>query len=254
MADNGALLLGANVLQAIFNTASTGEQNAINRAWASREAEKAYERSVDFWNIQNEYNNPKSQMNRFLEAGLNPNLIYDKVTGNQAAAAPEYQPAKWEGKAPQLDPSFILAAAKLESEIAVNNQRIKNMQAQEEGIRASTELTGKKISLSELQRIAKELDIDFKYRPDGLVTTELKNKQLLTQKIQHEIDLKIANAKSTEERIKWQRKKMEVYERVGINIDHSQNSMFGILNNITRFGIEALRNELLDGLPYPPLR
>jgi hypothetical protein len=252
MPDNNNEAVAASVIQSIGNMAFTGNQNKKNRQWASAEAEKAYNRSVEFWNINNEYNNPTSQMNRFLDAGLNPNLIYDKVTGNQAAAAPEYQPAKWEGKAPQMDPSIILAAAKLKSEIAVNNQRIKNMQAQEEGIRASTELTGKKVSLTELQRIAKELDINFKYKPDGLVSTELKNKQLLTQKIQHEIDLKIANAKSAQERVKWQRKKMEVYERVGINIDHSQNSMFGIINNLGRFGIEALRSELLNSLnPYP---
>lgn len=35
----------------------------------------------DFWNANNDYNSPKSQMQRLEEAGLNPNLVY----GNGAA-------------------------------------------------------------------------------------------------------------------------------------------------------------------------
>jgi hypothetical protein len=45
------------------------------------------------WNMQNEYNSPEAQMDRYREAGLNPNLIYgngSSSSGN-ATETPQYQ-------------------------------------------------------------------------------------------------------------------------------------------------------------------
>lgn len=39
-----------------------------------------------FWNMQNAYNTPKAQMQRFAEAGLNPNLIYSQGNNGNAGA------------------------------------------------------------------------------------------------------------------------------------------------------------------------
>ena len=63
--------------------------------WQTAENEKAYARSVEMWNMQNQYNSPTAQMSRLRQAGLNPNLVYGSgVTGNSAGSAPQYQPAK----------------------------------------------------------------------------------------------------------------------------------------------------------------
>lgn len=35
-----------------------------------------YENQLDMWNRTNDYNHPANQMSRYMEAGLNPNLIY----------------------------------------------------------------------------------------------------------------------------------------------------------------------------------
>lgn len=40
------------------------------------QSRRANKRMVDFWNMQNEYNHPRAQMQRLQEAGLNPNLVY----------------------------------------------------------------------------------------------------------------------------------------------------------------------------------
>lgn len=59
----------------------------LNQAASSINAERNYKywkKQTDYeqqlalenWNRQNEYNSPKSQMQRYAEAGLNPNLIY----------------------------------------------------------------------------------------------------------------------------------------------------------------------------------
>ena len=38
--------------------------------------EYEWSKNLEMWNLQNEYNSPSAQMERFKEAGLNPNLIY----------------------------------------------------------------------------------------------------------------------------------------------------------------------------------
>ena len=56
--------------------------------------ERENQANLDFWNMQNAYNSPAAQMQRYQAAGLNPNLIYgqsntaDQVT---AASSPNYQ-------------------------------------------------------------------------------------------------------------------------------------------------------------------
>lgn len=57
------------------------------------EAELAYQRSVEMWNMQNVYNSPESQMNRFKAAGLNPHLIYGQGSAGNASGTPQYHPA-----------------------------------------------------------------------------------------------------------------------------------------------------------------
>lgn len=70
------------------------EQNAGNM----RLAEYQYEKNLEQWNRYNEYNSPKSQMERYKAAGLNPNLIYGNgaSSAGNAASSPQYQ-------APHLD-------------------------------------------------------------------------------------------------------------------------------------------------------
>lgn len=41
-----------------------------------KQQEQAF--TLDMWNLVNQYNSPASQMQRFLDAGLNPNLIYSQ--------------------------------------------------------------------------------------------------------------------------------------------------------------------------------
>lgn len=45
--------------------------------------------NVDMWKMQADYNSPQSQMQRFAEAGLNPNLIYGQGSNGNMSSAPE---------------------------------------------------------------------------------------------------------------------------------------------------------------------
>lgn len=58
--------------------------------------ERENQANLDFWNMQNSYNSPSAQMQRYQAAGLNPNLIYGQSnTADQltAASSPNYQAA-----------------------------------------------------------------------------------------------------------------------------------------------------------------
>lgn len=105
----------AAVGEAASNLASTGmqwiataTQNKKQRKWASKEAEKAYEREKEMWNLQNEYNSPEKQMERYQEAGLNPHLIYGQGNPGNATDMPKYHPAQGQFDVPNLQfPDFI---------------------------------------------------------------------------------------------------------------------------------------------------
>lgn len=58
-----------------------------------REAELAYKRQLEMWHLQNKYNTPQAQMQRYTDAGLNPHLIYGQGTPGNASDIPKYQPA-----------------------------------------------------------------------------------------------------------------------------------------------------------------
>lgn len=67
------------------NTDKTIEAN-------KREAELAYQRQIEMWNLQNAYNDPRAQMARFRAAGLSPHLMYGQGNPGNASAPPAYQP------------------------------------------------------------------------------------------------------------------------------------------------------------------
>lgn len=59
-----------------------------------------YNRNRESWRQQNEYNNPAAQMQRFKDAGLNPNLIYGQGSPGNATEMPKYS-------APSVDYSGV---------------------------------------------------------------------------------------------------------------------------------------------------
>lgn len=62
-----------------------------------------YNKDLDMWNRQNQYNSPQSQMDRFTDAGLNPNLIYSQGNPGNAVNIPKYQAPEYRINRPALD-------------------------------------------------------------------------------------------------------------------------------------------------------
>lgn len=65
-------------------------ENILQRQFAEHQAAVAYQRQLELWNKENAYNTPSAQMSRYIEAGLNPNLIYNngQVPSPVPAVAP----------------------------------------------------------------------------------------------------------------------------------------------------------------------
>lgn len=84
MDDWSAAISAANTL---INTA----EFAAGLAYQDYAQDKQNEYNLEMWNLQNEYNSPQAQMQRFQEAGLNPNLIYSQGTNGNNASAPQKQ-------------------------------------------------------------------------------------------------------------------------------------------------------------------
>jgi hypothetical protein len=75
----------ADVAGSLLNTGSQLYTNAQNRKNALAD-----------WNMQNAYNSPQQQMQRFKEAGLNPNLIYSQMSNGPVVRSTDFV-------APKLD-------------------------------------------------------------------------------------------------------------------------------------------------------
>lgn len=110
--------------------------------FSQQENEKAYQRSLNMWNLQNEYNSPIQQMARLRTAGLNPNLVYGNgVTGNSAGSTPQYEPAKFNAPIMQAYRGWNLGISDAISQFLAyrsNKAQIDNMEAQNGLIRQQT--------------------------------------------------------------------------------------------------------------------
>ena len=114
--------------------------------WQTAENEKAYARSVEMWNMQNQYNSPTAQMSRLRQAGLNPNLVYGSgVTGNSAGSAPQYQPAKIQRATMEPYRGWNLGlsdAASMYMAMRQNKAQVVNMEAQNKLIKEQARTEG----------------------------------------------------------------------------------------------------------------
>lgn len=90
----GALVGTGAMLYDSYQNRKTAKRNVDRTIEANKaEAELAYQRQMEMWGIQNAYNSPASQMQRFLDAGLNPHLIYGQGNAGNSSSTPQYNPA-----------------------------------------------------------------------------------------------------------------------------------------------------------------
>jgi hypothetical protein len=160
----------ASIGTSLFNTGSTVLTNKQN-----------YNNSVKLWNMQNAYNTPKQQMQRYKEAGLNPNLIYNQQNTAQPVRSTDYV-------APQL-PDFQGVLAK-SAQIKMVDQQTKNAELQNDLINAQISKTRADALYVASNTKFKDLDVE---RLRGMMPGLVEGVQLRNLATKQEIANKVAD-------------------------------------------------------------
>lgn len=149
-------------IAALASTASSGA-NVVSDLWANKKnrdfSREMYQLTrkdnLEFWNMQNEYNSPQAQMQRFQDAGLNPNLIYGQAGDNSAAniPTPDVQPVNY--RAPRVDKPDLVSAMLAHADLQIKQAQARNLNEQTEVIRQDA-------MLRRLQAETSDFDLGFK--------------------------------------------------------------------------------------------
>lgn len=96
-------------------------------------AEYSYSKDLEMWNRMNQYNTPASQMERFREAGLNPNLIYSRGNEGNAGNMPQYNAPTFDfnKRKPLVDLGGVL---NMYQDLSMKQAQIDNVKEQTEAV------------------------------------------------------------------------------------------------------------------------
>lgn len=92
----------ASSIGSIGGLFAQGNMNKKNRRWNEQMYAKQRADALADWNMQNEYNSPLAVMQRYKDAGLNPNLLYGEGTSSPASMVRSSSPGNYQGKAPDF--------------------------------------------------------------------------------------------------------------------------------------------------------
>lgn len=76
----GAIDYGFGFLSSLFGNAAASRQAELNREFQREERIATQEWNLEQWNRENEYNLPKNQLQRMLDAGINPNSAFNNLS------------------------------------------------------------------------------------------------------------------------------------------------------------------------------
>lgn len=132
----GSILGGASIGGNILSTLLT---NRANR----KLAEYSYEQQRQMINEQNQYNSPASAMQRYVDAGLNPNMIYGNIESGQQSGIAKYEAPTMQapqvGNVPAMLGDAIRTAMQsemLKADLDIKHQQFENLKEQQFAIRA----------------------------------------------------------------------------------------------------------------------
>lgn len=101
-ATNAAIIQSSGqLISTAGNAYAQGRMNKKTQEYNDRVYARSRADSLKDWAMQNEYNSPTAQMQRFRDANLNPNLIYGQT--NEGASVRSSDTPAWNPRAPQID-------------------------------------------------------------------------------------------------------------------------------------------------------
>lgn len=146
--------LVASAAQGMANAFMQSGQNKKDREFAQIMDDRHRMWALEDWDRQNAYNSPASQMQRYKDAGLNPNLIYGQpnVVGPVRSSSGE----AGSQRAPQLD----IVNSMLQGFMAMYD--LQKTQAQTDNLKAQVELTKANTRLTGINAENRAFDLSFK--------------------------------------------------------------------------------------------
>lgn len=124
-----------NVMQA-GQVIAQGKTNKKTRKWNEKMYARQRADALADWNMQNAYNTPAAQMDRFKAAGLNPNLIYGQ--SNEAGVVRSTDVKSWNPQTPDI--AGMSKGMDRYFDAQMKSATINNLRAQNENIMAQKEL------------------------------------------------------------------------------------------------------------------
>ncbi len=182
----GAISSGISSVGNFFGNLFGGNQQLkATREYNKAQADLAKyqnEWNLEMWNRQNDYNSPVSQMQRYQDAGLNPNLIYSQGTPGNAtdsptAATPDMQVEQHGYKGNAI--SDAVNSALNQYAQSVQNRKAEKemslMDTQEDANKANAQKMLAEALYTESRKI--EQDLRNEFLPDDYKTTLLQRYQ-----------------------------------------------------------------------------
>lgn len=166
-----AIPIAAAAIQAGSSIAGAAAQSSMNKAtreWNERMYAMQRNDAMMDWNRQNEYNSPAAQMERFKAAGLNPNLIYGQT--NEAPAVRSTDVKSWNPTAPSYGAGVgnaLLSGLASYQDMTMQDEQIKNMQAQRQNLALDSLIKGADIFSKNLKN-AKDVELYDTYKQTAI--------------------------------------------------------------------------------------
>lgn len=116
--------------------AQVARENTDKTIQANKDlAKQAYEQNVQMWNLQNQYNSPQSQMERYKAAGLNPQLAVGGGNPGNAGGIPSYQAPRVDYNYKAYNPAAGLAGKLTEfMSFKMQQAQLQNLESAGQGI------------------------------------------------------------------------------------------------------------------------
>jgi hypothetical protein len=204
-----------------------GGRNKKAREYGREMAEYSFNKNVEMWNMQNEYNSPSAQIKRYRDAGLNPRLMYGDGGGassGQATQLPKYQTPNAQAQHTPLSTTEMIQTFQ---NLRMNAEQVKFTKEQTRALELQNNL---KEHILPVEKAQATVDLNTKLLGQEIKVRELTEKQLSVIYKQYENDFARKGIKMGEG---WKVKAViAVAEELGIDISD--------VLNLPKHGIDEL--------------
>jgi len=121
-----------------FNAISQGHQNKKQREYNTQMYERQRADALSDWNMQNLYNSPSAQMDRYKKAGLNPNLIYGQQSMTPSVRTTDSK--SYNPQVPRVDPQILGDTMNNQYDLRIKNAQADLIATQQDSLQVDMEL------------------------------------------------------------------------------------------------------------------